>query len=229
MKRLARPRHLLFDLDGTLVDSVADLTASANATRASYGLVPLTETVIASHVGDGAGMLILRSFADAPSTLDRDEALGRFRDHYFEHCLERTQPYPGVLDTLERLHPRPMAIVSNKPQSMCEKIARGLGLDRWVAVVVGARPELAVKPDAAMLRVALAELGRTAPAGADVWMVGDSANDVRSGQALGVTTIAVSYGLADVRALADPPPDAVVDRFSALRTLVDDAAGREAR
>lgn len=224
MKHLHAPRHLLFDLDGTLVDSVADLTASANATRSFFDLAPLTESVIASYVGDGATVLIRRTFADAPDALDRDEALQRFREHYVDHCLERTQTYPGVLDTLARLHPLPMAIVSNKPQNMCEKIAHGLGLDRWIGVVVGARHGLAVKPDPAMLRAALAELGRPAPknaAGApDVWMVGDSTNDVRSGQALGTTTIAVSYGLGDVRALADPAPDAVIDHFADLIDLV---------
>lgn len=223
MEHLRAPRHLLFDLDGTLVDSVADLTASANATRSSYGLVPLSEAVIASYVGDGAGWLIRRSFSDAPATLDRDEALQRFRAHYLEHCLERTQPYPGVLDTLARLDGLPLAIVSNKPQAMCEKIAAGLGLDRWIGVVVGARSDQPVKPDPALLRIALTGLGRSEAPAADVWMIGDSANDVRSGQALGATTIAVSYGLSDVRRLADPQPDAILDRFDALARLVLDA------
>lgn len=228
MKHLVAPRHLLFDLDGTLVDSVADLTASANATRSYFDLAPLTESVIASYVGDGATLLIRRSFADAPEALDRDEALQRFREHYLDHCLERTQPYPGVVDALADLHPLPMAIVSNKPQIMCEKIVRGLGLDRWITVVVGARKHLPVKPDPALLRVALAESGRPAASGAagapDVWMVGDSVNDVRSGQALGVTTIAVSYGLGDVRVIADPAPDAVIDRFPDLLGLVASAS-----
>jgi phosphoglycolate phosphatase len=221
MVRLPAPHCLLFDLDGTLVDSVADLTAAANATRATYGLGPLDEAIIAGFVGDGAPMLIQRSFADATETLDRDEALQRFRAHYLEHCLVRTLPYPGVVQTLERLRDLPMAIVSNKPQPMCDKIAAGLGLDRWIGVVVGARPRIAVKPDPALLRIALDTLAVNVPSPGAIWMIGDSPNDVCSGAAIGATTVAVTYGLTDVRAMSDPRPTWIIGEFPALVPLVE--------
>ena len=120
------PRCLLFDLDGTLVDSVADLTAAANVVRAEHGLDVLPETTVAAHVGDGARKLVERAFADLDG-LDVDAVLRRFRAVYLDHCTERTLPYPGVNAALEALRSVPMAVVSNKPQPMCDRIVEARG------------------------------------------------------------------------------------------------------
>ena len=158
---------------------------------------------------------------DAPERIDGVdfcEQLGKFRAHYHYHCLERTRPYPRVLEGLVALAPRPMAIVSNKPEPMCVTIVEGLGMQRWLRTVVGARPDVPVKPDPALLRIALDCLGIDEPDPA-VWMVGDSPNDVRAARALGLTAVAVDWGLTPLERLEAVEPDAVVSSFDELVEL----------
>ncbi len=211
------PRCLLFDLDGTLVDSVADLTTAANVVRGEHGLDALPESTVAAHVGDGARKLVERAFADLDA-LDVDAVLKRFRAVYLDHCTERTLPYPGVNAALEALRSVPMAVVSNKPQPMCDRIVEALGLSDWIDVVVGARRGVAVKPDPALLELALAGLGID-DRDASVWMVGDSANDVRSGRGIGATTVGVTYGIGDVETMRAAGPTHVIDRMEQLVAL----------
>ena len=212
---------LLFDLDGTLVDSVADLAAAANAIRAADGYDLLPDSVVASHVGDGARTLVERAFGDVVD-LDVTATLKRFRAHYLEHCTERTTVYPGVMDALAALAPRPMAMVSNKPQEMCERISQFYGLDRHLGAVVGQRPRVPVKPDPALLHLALEELGVE---DGGVWMVGDSHNDVLSGRAIGATTVAVTWGIGDRERMLDAGPDHVIDDARELVALVASDVG----
>lgn len=211
-------RALLFDLDGTLVDSVADLTVSANHTRAHFGLPALSEEMIAGFVGDGARKLLVRTLREAGSELPVDEALRVFREHYLEHCLDRTKPFAGIAELLSRLTPRQLAIVSNKPQPMCDRIAEGLGWRERFSVIVGARPGLPVKPDPALLVLACEAMGL--PPFSEVWMVGDSLNDVRAGRALGATTVAVGYGLTASKTLQGSEPDHYVDSVAELAELL---------
>ncbi len=214
------PRVLLFDLDGTLVDSIDDLTASANHTRASYGLPPLDRQTVRSYVGDGARKLLERTFGDAAASIDLDDALRRFREHYLQHCLDETRPYPGVLQSLRALRTIPRALVSNKPQPMCERIVAGLGLAEELEAVVGARPGVPVKPDPSLLRIALGALGNEEPVDASVWMVGDSANDVLAARALGATAVAVGWGLTPVAALEERAPDLLLEHIDQLVACV---------
>lgn len=221
MKSLPRPRCILFDLDGTLVDSVADISASANHVRSTLGMEPLPEAELARFVGDGAVMLMRRALAgrhDAPAAfegLDFNAEIGKFRAHYHVHCLEQTKPYAGVLTTLERLAPLPMAIVSNKPEPMCVTIAEGLGLSGFLGSVVGARPSVPVKPDPALLEIALGQLGIEARDGS-VWMVGDSCNDVNAARAIGATAIAVDWGLTERERLQACGPDVMLSGIAEL-------------
>jgi len=208
---------ILFDLDGTLVDSVADLAAAANFVRRDMGRPPLPDDVVASFIGDGAKKLIERAFSDVPG-LDVLAVLKRFRAHYYEHCTERTTVYPGVMDALEALMPRPMAIVSNKPEDMCVRIATHYGLDRFLPVVVGQVRGEAVKPDSAMLLRALR--GLDVEQSADVWMVGDSHNDVLSGRAVGATTVGVGWGIGDARRRHEAKPDHEIARVPELVALL---------
>ena len=212
------PRCLLFDLDGTLVDSVADLTTAANVVRVEHGLDTLPETTVAAHVGDGARKLVERAFADLDA-LDVDAVLKRFRAVYLDRCTERTLPYPGVNAALETLQSVPMAVVSNKPQPMCDRIVAALGLSDWIDVVVGARRGVAVKPDPALLELALEGLGID-DRDPSVWMVGDSANDVRSGRGIGATTVGVTYGIGDVVTMRAAGPTHVIDRMEQLVALL---------
>jgi phosphoglycolate phosphatase len=225
MIRLPAPRCILFDLDGTLVDSMADIAASANHVRQAHGMEPLPEEELARYVGDGAPRLMQRAMAgqfDAPTELegfDLREVLAEFRAHYIDHCLIRTQPYPGVVDALGALLPRPMALASNKPEPMCVKIVEGLGLAPALPLVVGARPSVPVKPDPAILLAALAELGLEDP-GPDVWMVGDSQNDVKAARAIGASAIAVAWGLSNREQLEASGPDLMLEEFPAILELL---------
>ena len=115
--------------------------------------------------------------------------------------------------------PWPMAIVSNKPESMCVKIAEGLAMSEFFGRVVGARPHVPVKPDPSLLLAALSEMELEA-SGADVWMVGDSSNDVRAAKAIGATAVAVSWGLTAVERLEAEEPDVMVNDFSSFVALV---------
>lgn len=224
---LPPPDVLLFDLDGTLVDSVGDITASANHVLTHFRLPTLEEEVVRTYVGDGVAKLLERTLGGHPE-VDRAEALSVFRTHYADHCLDRTRPYPGVTTGLAALAARPglrMAVVSNKPQALTEVVVRGLGLADHVGSIVGARSGVPVKPAPDLLRAALAELGTDASRPV-VWMVGDSLNDVRSGQTLQAVTVAVTYGLTDEATLRAASPDLVVGSFDHVVDAALDAAGR---
>jgi phosphoglycolate phosphatase len=226
---LPSPAALLFDLDGTLVDSVADLAASANHLRAHYGLAPLSHDVVRSSIGDGARKLVLRTLAGgreadeaAVDPRQVDEGLRIFRAHYAQHLLDRTLPYPGVRETLRLVSaseaggPR-MAVVSNKPQEMCEAILRGLRLDGHFVCIVGARSGVPVKPAPDLVRLALDGVAVEA---ARAWVVGDSPNDVGAGKAAGCATVALTGGLSTRAALQGIDPDALLDTFDELLPLL---------
>jgi phosphoglycolate phosphatase len=230
---LPPPQAILFDLDGTLIDSVQDLALSANHVRAHYGLAPLSTDRVRSYIGDGARKLVQRTLGDDDPRVD--EALRLFRAHYAEHLLDHTQPYPGVVEALVALaawagwpgragrpgRARPaglrMAVVSNKPQEMCDAILRGLGMARHFAVVVGARPQVPVKPAPDLVVLALREMG-VEPRQA--WVVGDSPNDIGAGNAAGCVTIGLTSGLCSPEAVAAAGPDVLLQELGELPRLL---------
>lgn len=216
---LTAPSAIAFDLDGTLVDSVADLAASVNHVRRDHGLDALALETIRGYVGDGARMLVRRSLAELGPRLEPsfEEAFAVFLSHYGEHCLDRTRPYPGVPETLRALTPLPLAVVSNKPQPFTDRVVKGLGLDRFLRVVVGARSGVPVKPAPDLLRAAFEAMDVDPRLG---WMVGDSLNDIRVARAAGCGVVAVGYGLVAPAILAAECPDALIPRFALLLDLV---------
>ncbi len=209
------PQALLFDLDGTLIDSVGDLTAAANYIRAQYDQAPLSEDLVRTYIGDGARTLLKRALDVPPHEIDA--AMRQFRGYYRDHCAEATTVYEGVVDTLNELREIPMAVVTNKPDDITRVVLDELGLSPLLPVVVGARKGVPVKPDPIMVQMALTELGADS---ARSWMVGDSTNDVQSGRAAGCGTVAVTYGIGDVTAVEAEHPDATIDSFADLLGLV---------
>lgn len=183
------PTVFLFDLDGTLVDSVADLAAALNLLRDELALPPLGLAEVRGYVGDGATALVTRALPRGAFTPAR---LERFLDHYGRHLLDNTRPYPGILDFLAAKHQRPLAVVTNKPLALSRQLLRGLDLDPYFPVVVGGDSCPEKKPSPLPVQLALAGLGAGVE---DAVLIGDHHTDLRAGRAAGVRTCFCAWGL----------------------------------
>jgi phosphoglycolate phosphatase len=179
----------LFDLDGTLVDSIPDLTKSVNLLRDELGLPPVTTAQVRSYVGDGVGLLLQRAL---PEGLFNQERRKRFVDIYTDHLTDETLVYPGITAFLEMHRNRPMAVVTNKPQALAEIIVERLGLARFFVDVIGAELALQRKPHPDMVNHALKRLAsrpeRTV-------LLGDHHVDLRAAHAAGVKSCFCAWGL----------------------------------
>jgi len=205
---------VVFDLDGTLIDSRLDLVHSVNAALRYIGRPELPDDVIASYVGDGAPILIQRALGGEAG----DEALMRkglefFLAYYREHKLDHTKVYPGIVEALAAIQrsangtPRTMAVLTNKPVNPSRAIVAALGLGPFFTHVYGGNSFPSKKPDPEGVRRLLEE-NRVSPQQAAI--VGDSHVDVRTGRNAGLWTIGVTYGFAP-HTFADDPPDVLVD------------------
>jgi phosphoglycolate phosphatase len=211
-------RLVVFDLDGTLVDSSRDLATATNAALAAVapGVPPLSLAVVRSFVGEGAGVLIARSLAQAGIRKTAEEVLPTFLDRYRRCLLDTTRLYPGVLETLDRLAGRTLAVLTNKPGDMSRAILAGLGVAGRFARIYGGGDFPGRKPDPAGLLLLLDELG-VGPE--EAVLVGDSAVDVRTGRAAGVPTVGVTYGL-NPESLREAPPDVTIPDIRDLPPLL---------
>jgi phosphoglycolate phosphatase len=207
---------LIFDLDGTLVDSQKDLTSSVNYVRLQFGLPQLSESQVAAFIGDGALMLVRRALEGTASEDNVQAALQLFLSYYREHMLDQSDLYPGVRSTLERLQDCTMAVLTNKPVRFSTLMLDGLGiLDRF-AVVYGGNSFERKKPDPiGILRI----LADTDSLREKTWMIGDSATDVLTGRNAGVTTCGVTWGYA-ADTFEHTPPDYTIHRFADLEMLI---------
>lgn len=207
-----------FDMDGTLIDSAADIGAAANRMRASFGLEPLPREAVVRMVGNGARVLVARATADAPG-LDQDEAFRRYRREYDTHLIDETRLYPGVPDGLEALRSAGfrLAVYTNKPHGSTLHILKGLGVDSFFPVVIGADSGFPLKPAPDALFRILQETGTDA---AGSWMVGDNWTDIDSGHAAGYCTAYCCYGYGAPDRI---PPDAVCPSFDAVKRTILDA------
>jgi phosphoglycolate phosphatase len=220
---------VIFDLDGTLIDSGADIAAAAAVARATAGLEPLPSEVILGYVGDGARKLVARVLAhdlhtgrpERPvSEAAVDGGLEAFGAHYAVHLADRTAPYPGIAALLDALRPRPLLIATNKPRRFTMPILEALGLaDRFAAVIAGDDAP-ARKPDPAHLHACLA--GLDVPR-SGVVMVGDSPNDVHAAHAAAMASVGVTWGLVRREELVAARPTAVVDSVPQLAAALNAA------
>ncbi|MEI9975106.1 MAG: HAD-IA family hydrolase [Ignavibacteriota bacterium] len=204
---------LIFDLDGTLIDSKRDLADSVNATRAWAGLPVLPDATVSSYVGDGAATLIRRAFPGAGED-DLAHALRHFLDYYREHMLDATTLYPGVREGLDRLHDAgvPLAVLTNKPVRFSVQLVEGLGLEMHFFRIYGGNSFEEKKPHPLGIDMLVAERS----AGRDrTIMVGDSAVDIRTARNARVQACGVSWGFQP-ETFADAPPDFVIDDMSTL-------------
>jgi len=185
---------LVFDLDGTLVDSARDLASATNAAlaRVAPGRRPIPQGVVRSFVGEGARLLIERSLRHMGLDLSPDDVLPVFFECYGEHLLDTTVLFPGVAEALDALSGRTLAVLTNKPGTFSRRILDGLGVAPRFARIWGAGDVPERKPDPAGLLRLVEELG--APT-ATTWMIGDSAVDARPARAAGVRMAGVTWGL----------------------------------
>lgn len=208
---------IIFDLDGTLIDSKRDLVASVNATRAFAGFLPLDDQVVASYVGNGAPVLIRRAFPDA-SDEDHARLLRYFLDYYREHMLDATTLYPGVREALDELHAEDaaLAVLTNKPVRFSVGLLEGLGIDMHFFRIYGGNSFEEKKPNPIGIRMLMEESGADRAA---TLMVGDSAVDVLTARNARVAACGVSWGFQP-ETFAATPPDYLISDMRELRDLV---------
>lgn len=210
---------VIFDLDGTLIDSRLDLMHSVNAMLRHLGRPDLPGEVVASYVGDGAPMLIRRALGDPNDEKMIKNALEFFLSHYKEHKLDHTTVYAGIPEALRQIHSngtrRQMAVLSNKPVNPSRAIVEALGLARFFTHVYGGNSFATKKPDPLGIRTILKETGVSA---GDALIIGDSSVDVLTGRNAGLVTCGVTYGFAP-HTFKEVEPDVVVDTPLELREL----------
>jgi phosphoglycolate phosphatase len=212
---------LIFDLDGTLIDSRLDLVHSVNAMLRHLGRPDLPADVIAAYVGDGAPMLVRRALGDPDDEKFLQSALEFFLAYYREHKLDYTHVYDGIPEALSSIRQssngqgRKMAVLSNKPVHPSRAIVEALGLGKFFSQVYGGNSFPTKKPDPLGARTLLEEHG-CLPENAVI--VGDSSNDVLTGRAAGLWTVGVTYGFAP-QTLELTPPDVLVHSAKELADI----------
>ena len=198
-----RAEVLLFDFDGTLIDSKVDIATAVNLTLGDLGLPLRSVEEIFSFVGDGVKRLLRLSVGEAnPDQYDR--ALEVFRRHYLEHCVQTTKWYPGIWEVLQHYKDRTKVIVTNKSLEYTMAIVDGLQARDLFQHVEAPRDTAELKPEPVMLERALQVLGVD---GKHTVMIGDSTNDVRAAQAAGIRACAVGYGYGNPERVAALQPD----------------------
>jgi len=215
---------VIFDLDGTLIDSRLDLVHSVNAALRHIERPELPDDIISSYVGDGAPILIKRALGSEAS----DESLVKkgleyFLSYYREHKLDHTTIYRGITDALVAIQrsrngvPRTMAVLTNKPVNPSRAIVEALGMTQYFQQVYGGNSFRTKKPDPEGAMRVLTEMG-VRPENAAI--VGDSHVDVRTGRNAGLYTVGVTYGFAP-HTLNDEPPDVLVDTPEELKAVFE--------
>ena len=211
-------RALIFDLDGTLIDSQRDLIRSVNAMLLEMGRAQLHEDTISGYIGHGAPQLVGHALGDGTMEEERQRALNFFLAHYEEHKLDSTCAYPGVPEALEQLAAFPMAILTNKPVRVSRRILEGLGLAKYFRAVYGGNSFETKKPDPLGAHTILREFS-VAPA--EAILIGDSEVDVQTARNAGTLAAAVNYGFG-AHDRAAHAADIYLDRLTDLVPLLKD-------
>ena len=187
-----QPAGVVFDLDGTLVDSRLDLAAAVNATRVRLALAPLPVGAITEMVGEGARTLVRRALPGAIAGEAFDDALALFLELYYDRCLDATEAYPGIPELLAELSSRlPLAVLTNKPERHSRRILDGLGLAGHFRLLVGGDTLPVRKPDPGGLLHVAAQWSTTP---AQLLLVGDSDIDAETARAAGASLALVAWG-----------------------------------
>jgi phosphoglycolate phosphatase len=208
---------VVFDLDGTLVDTAPDLAASLNAAMAPFGIAPLATADVRPLIGAGSRALVARGFAAAgraPSAAENERALAAFLDHYGANIAVASAPFPGTTAVLEALTGQGcrLGVCTNKFHGFSVALLRALSLEQFFPVIAGGDSYPVRKPDGGHIARVVEELG--GPLAAAV-MVGDSITDVAAARSAGVPVVAVAYGYTATPA-RELGADAVIERADEL-------------
>jgi len=218
---MAWPRAVVFDLDGTLIDSACDIADTLNTCLAGEGIAPFDDPTVVTMIGGGARVLVERALvridrSDDVALLERLTA--NFTTRYAALGAGRSVPFPGAVELLTELSSAgiDLGICTNKPYAITRVVLDDLDLARWFGAVVGETRDLPRKPHPAMLLAALEGLSASP---LDAVMVGDSAADIGTARAAGVPVVAVSFGYTTT-----PPgelgADLLIDRLADLPTAL---------
>jgi phosphoglycolate phosphatase len=218
--RFGNVRVLIFDLDGTLIDSKLDLAHSVNAALEHMGRAPLPHETVYRYVGNGALMLVRRALGESVTDAECERGLEYFLAYYREHMLDNTVTYPGVREGLEQLKGKGMAVLTNKPVRFSEEILKGLGLSQYFRNIYGGNSFERKKPDPMGVEVLLRDL-EASPS--DAMMVGDSDVDIRTARNAGIWACGVTYGLG-AEGLRAHPPDLMLDSLAELSSHLNGRA-----
>ncbi|MGC2694170.1 MAG: HAD-IA family hydrolase [Candidatus Angelobacter sp.] len=213
---------LIFDLDGTLVDSREDLANAVNAMLRQYKKPELPQEVIASYIGNGAPMLVRRSLGDPDDENFVQDAVLYFMAWYREHKLDNTYVYDGIRESLDAIQksrngePLKMAVLSNKPVGPSRAIVEALGLGPYFFQIYGGNSFHTKKPDPAGVEALLEEAGAQPE---ETVIIGDSDIDILTARNAGIYSVGVTYGLAP-HTLEDAPPDVLIDHPHELASVL---------
>jgi phosphoglycolate phosphatase len=210
---------VIFDLDGTLIDSRLDLAHAVNNTRAEFQRGPLPHEQIFSFVGNGAPVLIKRAMGPEATDEEVSQALEFFLDYYRHHALDYTILYPGVREALDRLYATgaKLAVLTNKPVKISKRIMEGLGIASFFFQIYGGNSFAHKKPH----RIGIDTLRNEASADAEeTWMVGDSYVDIQTARNAGVASCGVTWGFQP-ETFREFPPDVLASEANELCLLPD--------
>lgn len=212
-----KAKLIIFDLDGTLVDSKRDIAFSVNETLSRIGHPPLSDELIYEYVGHGVRPLIERAVT-ATGGGDLQTAIKIFQEIYTEHLLDTTVMFDGMDDVLRHFSDKTLAVATNKPYGYSVKILEGLKiLDKFVSVK-GGDSMVEKKPHPMMLEAIMAEAGRGP---GDSVIIGDSSVDVQTGKNAGIKTVGVTYGFRPAAEIFESSPDAVAATVAEIKSLIE--------
>ena len=220
-QKIAPIRALIFDLDGTLIDSKRDLIHSVNAMLRELGRTQLADETISGYIGRGAPQLVAQALGNGASDEEQKQALKFFLGYYEEHKMDTTRAYPGVGETLEELAALPMAVLTNKPARISVRLLNEMGLAKYFRAIYGGNSFETKKPDPLGAVTILSELGASPR---EAMLVGDSEVDVQTARNASMLAAAVNYGFG-VHDREAHPADIYLDRFADLVELLEPKHG----